>query len=100
MISISVGTSSVGSAFLKLIIFVIILGVNILPSIIAFVRTNSNRKEVYILNIAAPIVLGLVISFFKMILSIVPFEVLFDLINKIANFAIWIAALVKAIKDI
>ncbi|MBQ6999246.1 MAG: hypothetical protein IJN62_05615 [Clostridia bacterium] len=99
MISVSVGTSSVGSSFLKLILIVAVIGISILPSIIAFFRTNSNRKEVYMLNIVGPIVLGLIISFMKIILPIAPFEVLFDFINKIGNFMLWIVSLVKSIKD-
>lgn len=100
MISISTVTSSVSSAFLKLIIFVIVLGISFLPSIIAFARTNSNRKQVFMLNIVAPIVLGFVISFLKMILSIEPFQVLFNFINEIANIAFWVVSLVRAIRDI
>lgn len=90
-----------------MILFSIIIGllINLIPTIIAFIKCNMNKMQVLLLNII-PWVLSIIFFIITYIVyefgSKTEFNIIMIILSSIVsiiNIILWIIALVKAIRD-
>lgn len=86
----AMSTSSTSAIFVGLAGVIIGLAINLIPTIIAFVKGNTNKMQVLLLNIV-PWGLSMITVFFGV--------AVISIVIAIVNIILWIIALVKAIRE-
>lgn len=69
--------------------------INLIPTIIAFIKGNTNKMQIILLNIVIPWTLSIIVVLINIIFSV---GAILSIIISIINIILWIVALVKAIK--